>query len=353
MLFIGNPINGTPTPWKEGIKIESTLTNAYEIFRKPSLLKKISNSHTIHKILDFDGIVMMDSGGFQFQKHSEIKVEIDQIIDIQKKSKADINVILDHPLDLSKGLEENERRIKTTLENTEIYLNNFNKSELLPVIQGYSVERIKSYIKELKDIWGDEPSKVGIGGLVQIMKSFNKTQNEFYTNNHTSSKNHLIDLVLTVRKELPDTFIHVFGVGASITSMYILFTIGIDSVDSVAWRLQAAGGKIALPRIGSRKLRTSTKSWARTLTEDEWINYNCECPVCSSMRFVEIQNSWNLMAKHNLWIYFNEMELIKKAMSEGNFIELAEKRAKVTGFYSMFKYAREQVNGSCQKNLDI
>ena len=341
VLFLGNPINGIPVPWLEGIPVEATLTNAYEIYRKNTVKKKLKHS-SIHDILEFDGIVMIDSGGFQFQRHPEIEVDIDDIIRVQKDAKAEVIAILDHPLDLSSGKKENEERLKTTLENTEYYLDKIDKEKLLPVIHGYSPKRITRFIQDLKNIWGSNIEKAGIGSLVPIMKSYHRVNEELLIKPYVSSRKYLVDLVLAARRELPETFLHVFGVGASITSMYIFFTLGIDSVDSVAWRLQAAGGKIALPRIGTRKLRKSMKSWARTLTEEEWKEYGCKCPVCTKHEFRDIQNSWLLMAKHNVWTYINELELIRKAIEGNKFLKLAEERTRVTGFYSMFKYAKKK-----------
>lgn len=291
---------------------------------------------------------MVDSGGFQFQKHPEIKVDIDDIICIQKKTKAEVIAVLDHPLDLSLGKKENEKRLKRTLENTEYYLRRISDEKLLPIIHGYSTKRILRFIRDLKNASGSDIEKAGIGSLVPIMKSYHSVNNDLLIKPNVSSRKYLVDLVSAVRRELPETFLHVFGVGGSITSMYILFTLGINSVDSVAWRLQAAGGKIALPRIGTRKLKKSLKSWARVITREEWKEYGCRCPVCTKHKFTDIQNSWLLMAKHNVWTYIKELELIRTAMEEGKFLELAEERTRVTGFYSMFKYAKKK---SIEMNL--
>ena len=341
LLFLGNPIGGVPNPWLEGLSVEATMTNAYEIYRKKAVRKKLRSS-SIFDVLQFCGLVMVDSGGFQFQKHPEIEVDVDEIIQIQKDTDADIIAILDHPLDLSLGTKANEKRIETTLRNTEYYLDEFGEEKLLPIIHGYSPKRIVQFIKDLENVWGSDIKKAGIGSLVPMMKSYHRVNRGLLTKPNVSGRNYIIDLVSTVRRELPETFLHVFGVGASITSMYIFFTLSVNSVDSVAWRLQAAGGKIALPRIGTRKLRKSTKSWARIITDKEWKEYRCKCPVCTRHKFKDIQNSWLLMARHNVWTYLNELQLIRTAMEENKFAKLAEERTRVTGFYSMFKYAKKK-----------
>lgn len=352
LLFLGNPIGGIPNPWLEGLPVEATITNAYEIYRKKSVRRKLTHS-SISQVLQFDGLVMVDSGGFQFQRHPEIEVDVKEIVQIQKDANADLIAILDHPLDLSLGKRENEKRLETTLGNTKYYLNEFGREKLLPIIHGYSPKRIVQFIKALKSIWGSDITKAGIGSLVPIMKSYHGVNRELLIKQIVSGRKYVVDLVSTARRELPEAFLHVFGVGASITSMYIFFTLGVNSVDSVAWRLQAAGGKIALPRIGTRKLRKSTKSWARTITEKEWKEYGCECPVCMEHKFTDIQNSWLLMARHNVWTYINELKLIRTALEEDRFAKLAEERTRVTGFYSMFKYAKKKAMEMNLQNFNL
>jgi tRNA-guanine family transglycosylase len=345
-IFVGNPIDGKPAPWKNGVEIDALLINAYEIYKKEKFRKKIEEAGGLHNYLKFDGKIMLDSGGFQFQKHAEINVNINKIIEIQKILKPDISVVLDFPLSPSETKIANERRQKITLRNIEHYLEEWDDcDDILPVIHGYSPENIKKFINALVDVWGYEPKKVGVGSLVPLMKGHNKLKEYYGTNGHNSSRKFIVDIVSTVREELPESFIHVFGVGASITSMYIMFTLGINSVDSVAWRLQAAGGKLALPLIGTRILKKAPNSWARPISKKEWERYNCQCIICrgSGQKLKEL-NDYYKRALHNIWTYMNELKMIRETINNGSFLHLAESRLRVTSYYPMFIYARDRAD---------
>ena len=114
-LWIGHTIGGKPEPWKS-FPVDNLLVNAYEILKKPSVFGEI-NKKGIHKYLDFDGLVLMDSGGFLFQKKNDIDVDASTILQLYHDSDPDIGVILDDPFDLSKSRRINNRRWKVTINN--------------------------------------------------------------------------------------------------------------------------------------------------------------------------------------------------------------------------------------------
>lgn len=86
----------------------------------------------------------------------------------------------------------------------------------------------------------------------------------------------MINAISIIRKEFPDSFLHVFGVG-SVSTMHLMFSLGVDSVDSMSWRMKAAYGAIQLPGIGDRFI--SPKNSRKKLMEEHLLS-KCECPIC-------------------------------------------------------------------------
>ena len=90
-----NPLIETILPRKlrEEFGCEIIITNSYIIRNH---FKEVPNLE-IHKLLDYDGVVMTDSGAYQILVYGEIEVTQPEIIEWQKQIGSDISVILDIP----------------------------------------------------------------------------------------------------------------------------------------------------------------------------------------------------------------------------------------------------------------
>ncbi len=100
-------------------------------------------------------------------------------------------------------------------------------------------------LEKLEDILGELPKLLGVGSLVPLVKSMkgskkNGIESFLYT-------------LITLRRMLPDSFIHAFGIGG--TMAYLAVLAGIDSYESNGWIQKAAFGVIQLPGISDRFLR--------------------------------------------------------------------------------------------------
>jgi 7-cyano-7-deazaguanine tRNA-ribosyltransferase len=126
------------------------------------------------------------------------------------------------------------RRWKKTLENTQIMISREGNGSttIVPAIHGYSEKEIEWFLNKLFEI--GRFSYVGIGSLVPSV--FNTKGAGGITN--------VIKILDFVREKMPDTKIHVFGVGSTLT-MHLMFYAGADSVDSLGWRTKAAYGVIS------------------------------------------------------------------------------------------------------------
>lgn len=325
-LWLGCLTKNRLFPW-EYFDVNTIMVNAYEIIKGNIAIE------SIHKFLKTDGLVMMDSGGFQLYK-KRVKVSPDEILEIYKQTEPDIGVILDHPLNPS-HLDMRFEKWKKTLDNTIYMLNNANGTILMPVIHGYTIKEVKKACKELKEII--DPQIIGIGSLVPIIRSIKSSS--LTKLNHINSIDFMVKIISVVRKEFPDSFLHTFGIGGT-TTMHFLFGLGVDSVDSMSWRMKAAYGAIQLPGIGDRFIAPKSDRGRTKLKENSLLK-SCNCPICSGKSLKErkgfLDNSkkdtFSNRAVHNAYTFKEEEKLFHKAFEESNLLKFLRNRLRKTRYY--------------------
>ena len=354
-LFFGQPIGGTPNPW-EFFDVDGILLNAYHLLKKKIDIKKIVEKKSINNYLNAKtkNVIMFDSGGFLFQKRSELNFDCRKILDIYRKTKPDIGVILDHPFSPILSEEENvNERWTITLENTRIMLREEKNIVIFPVIHGYSKKQIERSWLDVKGILDEfqimyeNKLIIGIGSLVPLMMTSQGVKN---------GKTKIVDLIIKLRHLIPKAHIHAFGIGGATTAL-IMFYLGIDSLDSVSWRIKAANGAIQLPGVGDRFIKPPQGRLALSRNEEKLL-LNCSCPICEDnplkrRKFLlgpKAQSNFENRAIHNAWTYQNEIKECRKAIKDYRFEEFIRSRLKNSLMKSMFKYA---VNVLTHKKLDL
>ena len=75
---------------------EIVITNSYIIYRNPELREKALRDG-VHKLINFKGPVVTDSGSFQLSEYGEIDVTNDEIVMFQDEIGTDIGTSLDIP----------------------------------------------------------------------------------------------------------------------------------------------------------------------------------------------------------------------------------------------------------------
>jgi len=126
---------------------------------------------------------------------------------------------------------------------------------------------------------------VGIGSLVPLLR--NARASNRFTKDDTKMK-YVVDAIKTVRQEFPKAFFHVFGVGGT-TTMHLMFSLGVDSIDSMWWRTKAAHGAIQLPGIGDRFIHPGGER-AYLSKDEEKVLENCNCPICEGKKSYKIKS---------------------------------------------------------------
>jgi len=293
--------NGNPYFWEktvigplefEKIDVSAIMVNAYD-------LRNLINDTPIHQLLGFEGVVYIDSGGYQYLS-KKIIPNPEKIMNIQEKSNADIIVPLDRPIPRKPTEEQIRLSIQDTLKNNLLWQERFGE-RVLPVIHGTELKHLVNQMEELS-----EPKIVGIGSLVpQFM----------YT-----SRKKTISLISSFTSLYPDIYLHAFGVSYSLSSL--LFLIGVDSVDSTSWIHNSRFGSMRLPYQGPRSVALRTKSVSRhkSLTRNEWESFKCSCPICSYQdrdKVWEMLMSWKALgfrtrSIHNVFVNLELANEIKE-----------------------------------------
>lgn len=330
---------------------EALLINAYD-FMRPKYQPVINNGWLPGRDLNFpDKPILVDSGAYYFVKRKSLSVTPSDILEIQKKTKADVGVVLDHPF--APEAKDKAKRVKTTLQNTEEMLRNHADSEsnmtIMPVVHGHTIRTIRSCISKLREMYErldyGEISQIGIGSVAPLAQR--------------KSVKLASTIISTVRAELPKAYIHCFSMGSAL-SMLLAFHCGADSVDSQSWIVSAAFKNAQLPghyvkRMGQRDYRSKTdfrasmKMFAERL--DSLIKKECfyvknwatgeresladinDC-LDYTYKLVDVNSNENIhnRACHNLWVYNFEVKQYRKAILKDTSDSFVRARLEGTGY---------------------
>jgi 7-cyano-7-deazaguanine tRNA-ribosyltransferase len=277
------------------------ITNSYIIYRKEEL-KSVALEKGLHGLLDFDGPIMTDSGSFQLSIYGSVEVTNEEILEFQQKIGSDIIVPLDIPTPPDVHYKRAEEELSITAERLEAARKLIQGEQLLAgPVQGSTYpelrEKAASHLKDLKfEVYP-------LGAVVPLMEAYRYTE--------------LVDVIAASKKGLsPASPVHLFGAGHPM--MFALaVALGCDLFDSAAYALYAK----------DKRYITVNGTY-----HVEKLNYlPCSCPVCSKYTAEELKkadNSEELLGRHNLYVTFAEIRLIKQSIKDGKLLELVEQRCR-------------------------
>lgn len=299
--------------------IEALITNAYIINQSLRYHDQALNEG-LHAMLDFDGVIMTDSGSFQLSVYADVSVTNLETLTFQKDIKSDIWVPLDIPSPPTADKVSAERDLLITIDRLREAMNTFgDEAPVAGPIQG-------GIYLDLRERAGKELGALGfsfcpIGAVVPLMEAYRYQD--------------LVRVVMAVKKNLPPaTCVHLFGAGHP--AMFALATaMGCDLFDSAAYALYAKEGRY-LTVHGSYKL-------------DELTELPCSCNVCRSHSKEDLNTSdqrERLLALHNLNITLAEICRIRQAIIEGTLWELVDERCRshpklLSGYRELLNYSNE------------
>jgi 7-cyano-7-deazaguanine tRNA-ribosyltransferase len=290
---------------------DAIITNAYIALQHYG---EIAHNKGIHDIVNFDGVVMTDSGGYQVLEYGSLNVGAETIAQFEKDIRSDICVPLDKPTGY--GLDYNTA--KNYVEQTLV-----NAKQTLRLVSGKSKYKIardnKENSGEAETIWagpiqGAEHfdlvkysakvlDKMGyplmaIGSPVEIMETY-----QFSI---------LAQMIATAKSVVPTKPIHLFGAGHPLT-IPLAVALGCDMFDSASYMLYAKDNRY-MHANGTARL--------------EDLSYlTCHCAVCvkysSAKELLEtdIKIRTAEIAKHNLYILKTEVNTVKQAIMDGRLWE--------------------------------
>ena len=298
-------------PRKQAIDVKKygadiVITNAYLIYKDEDLKQK-AIEEGLHKLINFDGPVMTDSGSFQLSVYGDVDITNKEVIEYQELIGTDIGTSLDIPTAPFVDREKAEEDLKITLERAKeaVEFKKENNIEMLlnSVVQG-------STFMDLRQKCASELSKLDadlypIGAVVPLMESYHYKE--------------LVDVVMNSMMYLPDnTARHLMGAGHPMI-FALAVAMGCDLFDSAAYILYAEDDRLLSTR-GTFKLENLQEM-------------PCSCEVCSKytpddLRAMPKKQRRDLIAQHNLHVSFAELRLIRQAIYEGSLMELVEERCR-------------------------
>ncbi|MBE0523748.1 MAG: tRNA guanosine(15) transglycosylase TgtA [Methanosarcinales archaeon] len=278
------------------------ITNSYIIYRKEALKAK-AQQQGLHSLLEFNGPIMTDSGSFQLSVYGEVEVNNAQIIEFQQSIGTDIGVPLDIPTPPDADYDKVKQELATTNERLmeALDLNKDSQMLLAASIQGGRYPDLRE--QAARQLGSAGFDIYPIGAVVPLMESYRYAD--------------LVDVIVSAKKGLPSSApVHLFGAGHPMV-FALAVALGCDLFDSAAYALYAKDG------------RYLTADGTYHIKDLEYLP--CACPICTSHSAREISASPDkieLLARHNLYVTFAEINNVKQAIRDGNLWELVERRCR-------------------------
>jgi queuine/archaeosine tRNA-ribosyltransferase len=335
MLWLGHDVKNPFHVWESVNGCSGVFLNAHQVLER-RWFREAATDAGVHRALNFNGPVFLDSGGFQLQRRPEQKISATEVLELHGAIRPDLGAVLDYPLDPCASATTNRRRWIKSIRSAEFMHNHPNGTSLAPVLHAYSCCSVRRRVNMLETIF-QHPPVWCLGSLVPL---FHGSYIGLRFANNTNGFSRLewrwrliANLVRQTRIAISgDAALHVFGAG-SISTILLLFLAGADSVDSAGWRLKAAFGAIQLPGLADRFLVTKSSHLRvrKVLTKRcHEILSQCACPVCSDLalekRVRELRRYFEARATHNAHVLISEITALRQSKRRGKLAEFVLNR---------------------------
>jgi len=280
---------------------EALITNAY------ILKKRFQNQPAekgLHKFLDFNGVVMTDSGAYQILRYGDIETTPKEIVEYQERIGTDIATILDYPTGLKVTRKHAEKTVNTTTKNAQQLFKTKTREDILwvgPIQGGRYLDLVAESTRQMRKL----PFHIhALGSPTEIMQRYRFDL--------------LVDMIITAKMNLPiDRPLHLFGAGHPIM-FSLAIALGCDLFDSAAYAIYARNNRYMTPN-GTHRL-------------EELEYFPCPCPKCTkttpkAVSEMPTKKRQTFLAKHNLYTCQAEIKQIKQAIKNGRLWEHLQTRA--------------------------
>ncbi len=293
---IGNPYITIEELQKE-FSINGIITNAFFLYKNKELRSEV-NEIGVKKLLNFDGLVVTDSGAFQ-QFSGPLYLSNMTMISFQQKIGADII----SPLDLITTPNDNwsiaQKKLESTLKRIEKGIAVTDQAILIGVQQGGRFLALRE--QALYGLLELGAQYIALGSLVPFF-----------------NKNHNIELIGRIIKQareiIPSTLpIHLYGAGDPVELPFYI-ALGCDIFDSSSFIHYAKDDWYMTP-YGALKGAKMVEA----------VGYQCECPYCQNKK-LEMWEDVRTLVAHNLWVILDVLrrtsESIKRNCLNDQLIEI-------------------------------
>ena len=282
------------------------ITNAYITLRHYG---REATEKGIHNILNYDGTIMTDSGGYQVLEYGSIQVEPLEIAHFQRAIKSDIAVPLDKPTGYGLKYQKAKNYVDETLKNAKETLAFISKQDYhaermlwLGPIQGGEHSDLVTYSATSLDKMGF--NIFGLGSPVELMEAY-----EFSI---------LAQMISNMKRIIPAKPIHLFGAGHPLT-IPLVVALGCDMFDSASYMLYAKDNRYMYAN--------------GTIRLEEISYFPCCCSTCTAytvheMLALDIETRTAELAKHNLYVLKGEVSAVKQAIMQGRLWEYVMQKAR-------------------------
>ena len=200
---------------------EAIMTNSYITWQRYGDEAVDKN---IHKIVDFEGPIMTDSGGYQVLEYGKVDVGEIEIARFQENIDSDFCNILDKPTSLADNWETARNSVTQTLEACEITLKDIEHKSIwmAPIQGGKFLDLVEFSSKQLSKMNFD---MFALGSPTEIMEHYDYTL--------------LAKMIITAKKNIPsEKALHLFGLGHPLP-LSMAVALGCDTFDSASYILYA------------------------------------------------------------------------------------------------------------------
>jgi 7-cyano-7-deazaguanine tRNA-ribosyltransferase len=280
---------------------EALMTNALIIHQR---LKEKALERGIHALLDYDGALMTDSGGYQVLEYGSVEITNHQIAEFQSLIGSDLAVTLDRPTGYSRSVSYAKATMEYSLSNALETISEYRTTKTVWVgpVQGGLFPRLLA--RSSRGLASAGFRFLALGSPTPVMENYHFDE--------------LVTMIMTTRRNIPYSMpLHLFGAGHPLT-MALSIALGSDTFDSASYILFA--------RVG----RYMTERGILELSDMQYLP--CNCPSCNSTSANELKimpraDRTERLALHNLYLLRKELMNCKQAISEGRLWDVVEERA--------------------------
>lgn len=297
-----NQLTITPREMRDRFKVDILITNSY-IIKTDEKLRERALGEGLHKLLDFDGLIMTDSGTFQSYVYGKVAVGHKEIVEFQRDIGSDIGTILDVFSEPDWTEEQTRAAMEETLRRAGESVPLKGDMLLAGTVQGgvFPGQRLECAERLSKMAFDAHP----IGGVVPLLENYRFAD--------------VAEVIIASKKGLdPSRPVHLFGAGHPMVFPFAVL-LGCDLFDSASYAKYAREERIMYP-TGTKFLR-------------DLHDLACDCPACSSTSVKELlamspADRTKKIAEHNLFTSLKELRKVRNAIHEGSIWEMVEMRAR-------------------------